>query len=62
MSWLTDISEILHLVWIKLELQHWLQFSEILRNFGLLAGGAFGLYLAWKRVTAANRQSEAALK
>jgi hypothetical protein len=60
-GWLARIPEILHIIWIKLELQHWLQFSEILRNFGLLFGGAFGLYLAWKRVTAANMQSIAAL-
>lgn len=39
-----------------------MEFSEIVRNFGLLAGGAFGLFLAWKRVTAANQQAEAQIK
>ena len=33
--------------------------SEIARNFGILAGGAFGLYLAWNRMRAANLQAEA---
>jgi hypothetical protein len=42
-------------------LRWWIELSEVCRNFGLLTGGAFGLYLAWKRVTDANRQSEAAL-
>jgi hypothetical protein len=52
-------------VWFMLDfgnLRWWIELSEVCRNLGLLAGGAFGLYLAWKRVTAANRQSEAALK
>jgi hypothetical protein len=36
--------------------------SEIIRNYLLVAGGAFGLWLAWLRVTAANRQAENQLK
>jgi hypothetical protein len=40
----------------------WIEFSEIARNFGVLVGGAFGLYLAWKRVTAANQQADAQIK
>jgi len=40
----------------------WLLFSELLRNALLGLAAFFGLWLAWKRVTAANRQSEAALK
>lgn len=40
----------------------WVQFSEVVRNFGLLLGGVFGLYLAWLRVTAANRQADATLR
>jgi hypothetical protein len=35
--------------------------SEILRNLGLLVVAVLGLYLAWLRVTAANRQAEASL-
>jgi hypothetical protein len=40
----------------------WIDFSELVRNLGLLLGGAFGLYLAWKRVTVANKQAEAQIK
>lgn len=43
-------------------MQWWIDFSEIVRNLGFLFGGAFGLYLAWKRVTAANQQAEAQIK
>jgi hypothetical protein len=46
-------------------MQWWMQFSEIVRNlssFVLLLGGGAGLYLAWLRVSAANRQAEASLK
>lgn len=37
----------------------WVQVSEVVRNVALLLGGAFGLYLAWLRVTAANKQADA---
>lgn len=40
----------------------WVAMSEILRNVAIVAGGAVGLYLGWKRVTAANRQAEAQTK
>jgi hypothetical protein len=44
----------------------WLAVSEIVRNFGLVIGGAIGgaigLYLAWKRATASTRQADAALQ
>ncbi len=40
-------------------MQWWLTLSEILRNIGLVVGGAIGIFLAWKRVTVANRQAEA---
>jgi hypothetical protein len=40
-------------------MQWWLQFSEVVRNLGLVLGGAVGVYLGWKRVTVANRQAEA---
>jgi hypothetical protein len=36
--------------------------SEVVRNWAFVIGGAFGLYLAWKRVTAANRQADAQLR
>jgi hypothetical protein len=36
--------------------------SEILRNYAVIVGGAFGLYMGWLRVTASNRQAEAQLK
>ncbi|MGE0211638.1 MAG: hypothetical protein AB7S41_08085 [Parvibaculaceae bacterium] len=37
----------------------WVAISEIVRNLGIVLGGAIGIYLGWKRVTAANRQAEA---
>lgn len=40
-------------------MQWWVELTDIVRNIGLFAGGAFGLYLGWKRVTVANRQAEA---
>jgi hypothetical protein len=36
-------------------------FSEIVRNFGIVVGGALGIYLAWRRTVAANKQAEAQL-
>jgi hypothetical protein len=41
---------------------NWLTISEIFRNFGLVAAGAVGIYLAWKRVTASNQQANASLQ
>lgn len=43
-------------------LQWWISFSEIVRNFGLVFGGAVGIFLAWQRVRAANRQAEAQIR
>ncbi len=37
-------------------------FSEFFRNIGLVGAAIFGLYLANKRVTAANTQAEASLE
>jgi hypothetical protein len=37
----------------------WVEFSEIARNLGLLIPAFVGTYLAWKRITVANRQAEA---
>jgi hypothetical protein len=42
--------------------QFWLVITDIIRNVGLVAGGAFGLWLAYLRVTASNRQAEAQIK
>ena len=43
-------------------MQSWLALSEIIRNIGLLVGGAIGIYLAWKRVIASNKQADAQLR
>jgi hypothetical protein len=40
----------------------WAQVLDIVSKVALLAGGAIGLYLAWLRVTASNRQAEASLR
>jgi hypothetical protein len=37
----------------------WLEISELIRNYGLIAGGAVGLGLAWWRGLALSRQSKA---
>ncbi len=46
--------------------QWWVQNAEAVKNLLLVlgggVGGVFGLYLAWLRVTAANRQAEAAVR
>jgi hypothetical protein len=42
--------------------QDWVAASEIIRNLGLVVGGAVGIALAWLRVRAANKQAEAQLK
>jgi hypothetical protein len=39
----------------------WVALSEIIRNIGLVIGGAAGIYLAWKRVVASNKQADAQL-
>jgi hypothetical protein len=43
-------------------MQWWVQLFDILSKVGLLVGGAIGVYLAWLRVTAANRQAEASIR
>jgi hypothetical protein len=35
-------------------MQYWVSLSEIIKNIGLVIGGAIGIYLAWKRVVASN--------
>lgn len=35
---------------------------EMVRNFGLAMAAFVGIFLAWKRVTAANRQADATLR
>jgi len=37
-------------------------YSEIIRNLGLVIVAGFGLYLAWRRVTASTRQAGATLQ
>jgi hypothetical protein len=41
---------------------NWLEFSEIVRNYGIVIGGAFGLFLAWQRAKASTRQADASLQ
>ena len=43
-------------------MQYWVSLSEIIRNIGLVIGGAIGIYLAWKRVVASNKQADAQLR
>ena len=35
-----------------------LEFSEIVRNLGLVLAGGIGIWLAWLRVSVANKQTE----
>jgi hypothetical protein len=37
----------------------WVALSEIIRNIGLVAAASVGIYLAWKRVVASNKQADA---
>ena len=34
------------------------QFSEVIRNYAIVLGGAVGLYFGWQRVSAANKQAK----
>lgn len=43
-------------------MQYWVSLSEIILNIGLVIGGAIGIYLAWKRVVASNKQADAQLR
>lgn len=43
-------------------MEFWVSLSEIIRNIGLVVGGATGIYLAWKRVIASNKQADAQLR
>ena len=43
-------------------MQWWIQLLDILSKAGLILGGAFGLYLVWLRVSAANQQADASLR
>ena len=43
-------------------MQWWIDLSEIVRNFGLLAAAIIGIALAGMRVFAANRQADASLR
>jgi hypothetical protein len=39
----------------------WVALSEIIRNIGLVTAASVGIYLAWKRVVASNKQADAHL-
>ena len=41
---------------------NWLLFSEVIRNLGLVFAAFIGIYLAWKRVSAATIQADASLR
>ena len=43
-----------------MSLAWWTAISEILRNFGIILAGGLGLWFAWARVKAADRQAKAA--
>ena len=43
----------------EFDAQFWVHVSEILRNVGIIVGGSIGIWLGWRRVSAADRQSEA---
>ena len=43
-------------------MQWWIMYSEPTRNAGILLGGGFGLFLAWRRVRAANKQADAQIR
>ena len=40
-------------------MEWWLQLAEIASRVAVIFGGSIGLFLAWKRVSAANLQAEA---
>jgi hypothetical protein len=40
----------------------WVVLSEIIPNIGLVAAASVGIYLAWKRVVASNKQADAQLR
>ncbi len=42
--------------------EFWVALSEIIRNIGIVIGGGIGIYLAWKRVIASNKQADAQLR
>ena len=46
---------------MSVDLQSWVQASEIIRNLGIIVGGAVGIWLAWRRASAATRQADAQL-
>src|SRR5712691_4022850 len=39
-----------------------LPFSEVVRNLGLVIAAGIGIYLAWRRVSAATRQADASFQ
>jgi hypothetical protein len=43
-------------------MQWWYDLSDIVRNLGLVLGAAVGIFIAWRRVQAANKQAEAQIR
>jgi hypothetical protein len=43
-------------------LEFWVALSEIIRNLGIVVGGGVGIWLAWNRVVASNKQADAQLR
>ena len=43
-------------------MRDWVAVSEFLRNIGIIVGGAVGIFLAWRRVIASNKQAESQLR
>lgn len=41
-------------------MDYWIDLSIVVRNFGIIAAGFIAIYLAWRRVSAADVQSAAA--
>ena len=44
------------------QIAYWIQISELVRNYGLVAAAGIGVGLAWWRSRASNRQALAALR
>lgn len=38
-------------------MEYWVEWSEIARNLAIVVGGGLGLWLAWSRTTALNKQT-----
>ena len=47
---------------VTFDIHWWAAAAEVFQKICLIMGGAFGLWLAWKRVTVANLQAEAQVR